>query len=209
MEFNHLVFHVETEAPAAKVGAKFPPAIKHEIKALGILLFEEDQVRRKVYRGSSKKIVQSFFRFLAKRQPTLPTLVSYNGSFFGLPVLVYHALQYGVESSALFSHYMTPSSEHLDLASEMSLYGAAIPVSMEDAGKLIGFPGRFGTPTNRLVEVDLLLMASIWLRLMLVSEKLSHDRYREKVKQVLRHFDNIPGAKKYADRIDTDVLLVK
>lgn len=200
-----LIFHLETEAPPARVGSHFPPAVKHEIKALGAVLVDpyEGSVQSKILRSSApERLISAFFKLLRKKTPIL---VSFNGSFFGLPVLLYSALRYGISMEDL-SQYFRRGFHHEDLADKLTLDGAGVAVSLEDAGKLIGFPERFGAPAARNLEADLLLLTSLWARFKLISGGtvgIPTDTYKTIVKQSL---ERIPAPDSYKESIDRDRL---
>jgi predicted PolB exonuclease-like 3'-5' exonuclease len=78
-----------------------------------------------------REIVQRFFDGLERYSPTL---VSWNGSGFDLPVLNYRALAHGVNF-----HW-----RHIDLMDVLSGYGAGGRGSLDHVAQLLRLPGKLG-----------------------------------------------------------------
>lgn len=102
---------------------------------------------------SEKEIIQTFFRAF-KDINNLPQLVSWNGSGFDIPVLIYRAMQYDLSvpllfeegnriNSMRFDNYVNRyQSRHLDLMDRFSQYGASHREAMHVVASLYGLPGK-------------------------------------------------------------------
>ena len=115
-------------------------------------------------------------RFLATLGEKKPNIVSWNGYGFGLPVLSYEACRRTLTNGSIF-HYGSKNymdrqgGDHTDLADVMSFYGAAQKVSLEDAAKLIGLPGRLFDPKVEdknfmaaALEIDVAIIALVYCK---------------------------------------------
>lgn len=139
-------------------------------------------------RSSEADLIRRFFSGLARYQPTL---VSWNGSGFDLPVLHYRALLHGVEApeywdqgefnrDAKFNHYLGRfHSRHIDLMDLLSGYQARAVQPLDQMATLLGYPGKLGMDGSQVwpaflagdlprirqyCETDVLNTYLLWLR---------------------------------------------
>lgn len=103
--------------------------------------------------SSERELVQRFFDGLERYTPTL---VSWNGSGFDLPVLHYRALRHGVNAGRYwevgetdrdfrYNNYLSRFHwRHIDLMDVLSGFGASGRASLETVAQLIGLPGKLG-----------------------------------------------------------------
>ena len=102
---------------------------------------------------SEKEILAKFFRAFNDTE-TLPQLISWNGSGFDIPVLIYRAMQYDLSAPWLFEegeriknmrfdNYVNRfHTRHLDLMDRFSQYGASRREAMDIVASLYGLPGK-------------------------------------------------------------------
>ena len=102
---------------------------------------------------SEKDILAKFFRAFNDLK-TLPQLISWNGSGFDIPVLIYRAMQYDLSAPWLFEegeriknmrfdNYVNRfHTRHLDLMDRFSQYGASRREAMDVVASLYGLPGK-------------------------------------------------------------------
>ncbi|MGO2386453.1 MAG: 3'-5' exonuclease [Psychrobacter sp.] len=102
---------------------------------------------------SEKEILAKFFRAFNDLE-TLPQLISWNGSGFDIPVLIYRAMQYDLSAPWLFEegeriknmrfdNYVNRfHTRHLDLMDRFSQYGASRREAMDIVASLYGLPGK-------------------------------------------------------------------
>lgn len=98
-------------------------------------------------------LVQRFFDGIEKYSPQL---VSWNGSGFDLPVLIYRALIHGIQAPRFWdmgeedkefkwNNYINRYHvRHLDLMDTLSLYQGRACAPLDDVTKLCGLPGKLG-----------------------------------------------------------------
>ncbi len=117
---------------------------------------------------SEKEILAKFFRAFSDVEK-LPQLVSWNGSGFDIPVLIYRAMQYDLAApwlfeegerikSMRFDNYVNRfQTRHLDLMDRFSQYGASRREAMDVVASLYGLPGKTdvdGSMVGALVAAD-------------------------------------------------------
>ncbi len=102
---------------------------------------------------SEKDILAKFFRAFNDLEK-LPQLISWNGSGFDIPVLIYRAMQYDLSAPWLFEegeriknmrfdNYVNRfHTRHLDLMDRFSQYGASRREAMDVVASLYGLPGK-------------------------------------------------------------------
>lgn len=153
--------------------------------------------------SSEKDILATFFRAFKDFQG-LPQLVSWNGSGFDIPVLIYRAMLYDLSVPLLFEegdrvrdmrydNYVNRyHSRHLDLMDRFSQYSASPRQSMDVVASLYSLPGKTavdGSMVGDLVaqaawetlttycESDVLNTWLIYLRWLRLTGKLSLDGF--------------------------------
>jgi predicted PolB exonuclease-like 3'-5' exonuclease len=152
--------------------------------------------------------VQRFFDGLERYTPTL---VSWNGSGFDLPVLAYRALRHGVNARRYwevgeadrefrYNNYLSRYHwRHIDLMDVLSGYGASGRSSLETVAQLIGLPGKLGVGGANVwpayqrgelaairdyCETDVLNTYLIYLRFQLTRGELDPIGYQKEIEFV-------------------------
>ncbi|MCL5669166.1 MAG: 3'-5' exonuclease [Gammaproteobacteria bacterium] len=147
------------------------------------------------------ELIERFFDGIEKYTPTL---VSWNGGGFDLPVLHYRALLHGVaapkywdtgeeDSSFKWNNYLSRyHSRHTDVMDLLSLYQPRAAAPLDEIATLLGFPGKLGmdgaqvwqrylqgeiTAIRDYCETDVLNTYLIYLRFELIRGHLTHDEY--------------------------------
>ncbi|WP_350561473.1 3'-5' exonuclease [Psychrobacter sp. CAL346-MNA-CIBAN-0220] len=102
---------------------------------------------------SEQEILRKFFKAFSDLD-SLPQLISWNGSGFDIPVLIYRAMQYDLSAPWLFEegdrhknmrfdNYVNRfQTKHLDLMDRFSQYGASRREAMDVVASLYGLPGK-------------------------------------------------------------------
>ncbi|MEO6698064.1 MAG: 3'-5' exonuclease [Paraperlucidibaca sp.] len=138
--------------------------------------------------SSESDLISRFYQGLERFNPTL---VSWNGSGFDLPVLHYRALLHGISAplywdqgdhnrEAKFNNYLARfHSRHTDVMDVLSGYQARAVQPLDQVATLLGFPGKMGMdgsqvwPTflagelgkiRQYCETDVLNTYLVWLR---------------------------------------------
>ena len=140
----------------AKVGNEFLPHYLQKIVAISLVLSNASNL--KVWslgdeESDEKELIQRFFGGIDKHTPTL---VSWNGSGFDLPVLHYRALLHGIaaptywemgeqQSSFRWNNYLNRFHyRHLDLMDVLAAYQNKAFAPLDDIATMLGFPGKMG-----------------------------------------------------------------
>ena len=189
----------------------FLPAPQQRIVAISVLLRSGDGLR--IFslgdeQSQERELVQRFFDGLERYSPTL---VSWNGSGFDLPVLNYRALRHGVNAHRYwevgegdrdfrYNNYLGRYHwRHIDLMDVLSGYGASGRASLELAAQLVGLPGKLGIGGSQVwsayrrgelaairdyCETDVLNTYLIYLRFDLTRGELDAATYQKELELV-------------------------
>jgi predicted PolB exonuclease-like 3'-5' exonuclease len=158
--------------------------------------------------SSEKDLIQRFFEGLEKYTPTL---VSWNGAGFDLPVLHYRALVNGVvapryweigEADAGFkwNNYLNRYHyRHMDLMDILSGYQGKTAARLDDIATMMGFPGKMGMDGSKVLdgylngeienirnycETDVLNTYLVFLRFEMMRGKLTASEYQLKTQSL-------------------------
>lgn len=185
-------------------GSEFLKHHLHRIVAVSVALRSGD--RFKVWslgneQSDERELIQRFFDGIERYSPTL---VSWNGGGFDLPVLHYRALRHGVaaprywdtgddDSNFRWNNYLNRfHSRHTDLMDVLSGYQPRAVASLNEVATLLGLPGKLGMdgaevwPRYRqgeleairnYCETDVLNTYLIYLRFELIRGRLNEDAY--------------------------------
>ena len=190
----------------AESGSTFMRHHLHKIVAISVVLKNASGL--KVWSlgeetSSEYEIVQRFFQGIEKYAPTL---VSWNGGGFDLPVLHYRALFHGIpaqryfevgdhDNTYRFNNYQNRYHwRHIDLMDVLSGYQARTVASLDDVAKLCGFPGKLAMDGSVVqerytsgdikgirdyCETDVLNTYLVYLRFELMRGNLNAVSYQE------------------------------
>lgn len=135
-------------------GSDFPPHYLHRIVAIAVLLEHENQVKcwsLGEEDSSEAELIERFFKIIQHYQPTL---VSWNGGGFDLPVLHHRAMIYAVAAPEYwdvgqwcrdrkYNHYLGRFHwRHIDLMDVLAAYQNRAFAPLDAMAKLCGFPGK-------------------------------------------------------------------
>ena len=147
-----------------KTGREFLPLHLHRIVAISIVFKHQNKL--KVWSlgeedADEKEIIQRFYSGLSQYTPTL---VSWNGTGFDLPVLHYRAMLHGVVApdywevgdsiqSFKWNNYINRYHyRHLDLMDIISAYQARASAPLDEVATMLGFPGKMGMSGSKVWE---------------------------------------------------------
>jgi predicted PolB exonuclease-like 3'-5' exonuclease len=138
--------------------------------------------------AGEKELLERFFDGIERYTPTL---VSWNGSGFDLPVIHYRSLLHGVAGSRYwetgdedrdfrYNNYLNRyHTRHVDLMDVLAAYQARAYVPLDEMATLLGFPGKMGMSgaqvwesflggdiagVRQYCETDVLNTYLVWLR---------------------------------------------
>lgn len=187
-----------------KTGSDFLPLHLQKIVAISAVLRQRDRVT--VWslgdlQSSEEDIIQRFFAGIDKYTPTL---VSWNGCGFDLPVLHYRSLLHGIsaprywetgDNDAQFkwNNYLNRyHNRHLDLMDVLASYQGRGNAPLDEIATLLGFPGKMGMSGSLVwdqycqgnlsgirdyCETDVLNTYLVFLRFEKIRGQLSESEY--------------------------------
>lgn len=191
-----------------QTGSDFLPLHMHRICAISVVLRHADKVR--VWSlgevGSPEaELVQRFYDGIDK---FTPTLVSWNGGGFDLPVLHYRALLHGVQAPRYWdtggddrdfkwNNYLSRYHErHTDLMDVLANYQPRASAKLDEIATMLGFPGKMGMSGAKVwdaylageigairdyCETDVLNTYLVYLRFELIRGRLTAAAYKREL----------------------------
>lgn len=159
--------------------------------------------------SNEKNLIDAFFKCLEKY---LPSLVSWNGSGFDLPVLHYRALLHGISSPSYWNtgeqgdtrfrwnNYLNRyHTRHTDLMDILAAYQGRANAPLTEIAVMLGFPGKLGMDGAQVwetfleghpdrirhyCETDVLNTYLIYLRFELMRGNLTESDYEQECDKV-------------------------
>jgi len=153
--------------------------------------------------ASEKEIIERFFSGIDKY---IPTIVSWNGKGFDLPVLHYRSLIHGVpaqrywetgehDQSFKWNNYLSRyHRRHTDLMDVIAGFENRAIAPLDQIATLLGFPGKMGMSGAKVwdyyldgkiadirnyCETDVLNTYLVYLRFQLINGSLNQDEYQQ------------------------------
>lgn len=198
----------------AKTGNDFFPLHLQKIVAISLVLSTASQI--KVWslgteQSDEKELITRFFTGLDKH---IPTLVSWNGCGFDLPVLHYRALLHGIPApqyweigdnnqSFRYNNYLNRyHMRHVDLMDILAGYQNKAFAPLDEIASMLGFPGKMGMhgslvhkaflageieAIRNYCETDVLNTWCVFTRFELMRGNLTQDEYQSHI-QRLRNY---------------------
>lgn len=192
-------------------GTEFMPLHLHRIVAISVVFEKGEQL--KVWslgdiNASEKELVQRFYEGIEQH---VPTIVSWNGAGFDLPVLNYRALLHGVQAprywetgsddtSFRYNNYISRYHwRHVDVMDVLGNYQPRAGAKLDEVATMLGFPGKFGmsgadvwtkfkqgeiAAIRDYCETDVLNTYLVFLRFELIRGRCMPEIYEQKVARV-------------------------
>ena len=229
---GHLVLDIETipdpELPRLDDSDKVPPPPHNQIVTIGCMLLEDHEPRRLGVVGEGKgegEMLADFAQWLDARKPTV---VTWNGRGFDMPVIMSRALRHGVSMPWWFhdrnTRYRYSAEGHFDVMDFLTDFGAARNARLDAYARLVGFPGKVGVDgsqvapmvhAGKLDEVaayclcDVTQTAAVFLRVELLRGTFDRARFRTLGAGLLAFIDQQPRLALIADKIDRGRFLIE
>ncbi len=207
-------------------GLPAPP--HHSLVCIGVLWLDQDlAVKRLGIIGEGKDeagIVADFAQFLDRHRPTL---VTFNGRGFDLPVIAARCLKHGQPFTYYYRdrdvRYRFSPDGHLDLMDYLADFGAAKRSRLDTMARLCGMPGKVGVDgkdvgpmvhAGRLAEVqnyclcDVVQTAGVFLRTQLLRGELAREHYLVAMRSLMSTARDDERTRAVADAWEVDVLLL-
>lgn len=145
-----------------KTGSDFLAHPLHRVVSIGVLYQGGEQIKLSAFGRDSEDegaLLRQFFDVIEQRTPTL---VSWNGGGFDLPVLHYRALLHGIQAprywdqgdddrSFRYNNYLGRFHwRHIDLMDVLAAYQMRATAGLDTIASLLGFPGKLGMDGSRV-----------------------------------------------------------
>ncbi len=233
---SFLIFDIETvidpelpivDGPDAQ---KLPPPPHHQVIAIGALLLNTTDLSPKRLgivgrqNDDEQAILREFAELVDKHSPTL---VTYNGRGFDLPVIALRCFRHGIPFRGYYRgrdmRYRFTEAGHFDLMDYMSDFGAARPVKLDVMAKMCGMPGKVGVDgkdvgplfhKGKIEEIrnyclcDVIQTTGVFLRVQLLRGELTEERYLSAMKQLILLAQTDERVKPVAEKMDISRLLL-
>jgi len=233
---SFLIFDIETivdpelpivDGPDAQ---KLPPPTHHRVICIGALLLTGSALapKRLGIVGRETQDEEAMLReFSELVDQHHPTLVTYNGRGFDLPVIAMRCFRHGVPFRAYYKgrdmRYRFTEAGHFDLMDFLSDYGASRPSKLDVVAKMCGMPGKVGVDgkdvgplffKGRIDEIrdyclcDVIQTAGVFLRVQLLRGEIDRDQYVSAMRALIELTQNEPRVAAVAEAMDIERLLL-
>jgi predicted PolB exonuclease-like 3'-5' exonuclease len=203
-----VMFHKRAEETG---GSEFLRHYLHRIVAISVVLCTPDKLSVWSLGDPDAPEAELLKRFFDGIERFTPTLVSWNGSGFDLPVIHYRSLLHGVAAPRYWdtgndnrdfkwNNYISRYHErHTDLMDVLAGYQPRANAPLDDIATMLGLPGKTGMSGSMVwdhylagdivgirnyCETDVLNTYLVYLRFELVRGHISHVRYAQLCTQV-------------------------
>lgn len=194
-----------------KTGSDFLQHHLHRIVAISIVLRTRDSLKVWSLGDEGADEGELVARFFDGIERYTPTLVTWNGGGFDLPVLHYRALLHGIsaprywetgneDTSFRYNNYLARFHwRHVDLMDVLSGYQARAVARLDEVATMLGFPGKMGMDGSKVwdaflegriadirnyCETDVLNTWLVWLRFEVMRGVLTADQCEAELKLV-------------------------
>ena len=145
-----------------KTDSDFLPLCQHRIVAISVALRRGESFKVWSLGDQSSDELEIIKRFFDGIEKYVPTLLTWNGSGFDLPVLHYRALKHGIQaqkywdtgaldSNFKFNNYLSRfHNRHIDLMDVLSGYQPKGRVALDQIAIMLGFPGKLGMSGDKV-----------------------------------------------------------
>lgn len=192
-------------------GSEFLPCHQQKIVAISAVRRSRDEFKVATFGeadSSEADIIRSFYKVIEKYTPTL---VSWNGSGFDLPVLHYRSLINGVDASRYWdmgeddrdmkwdNYIQRYHWRHTDLMDVLAGFNPRSAAPLDEIATMLGFPGKLGMDGSKVwdtwleggindireyCETDVLNTWLVYLAFEKMRGRLSDTEYNAEIKLV-------------------------
>ncbi len=213
-------------------GSDFLPHYLQRIVAISVVLRSHDKLKVWSLGDTDASEQELLERFFAGIDKFTPTLVSWNGSGFDLPVIHYRALLHGVcaprywdtgndDNNFRWNNYLNRFHDrHTDLMDVIAGYQTRANAPLDKIATLLGFPGKMGMSGDKVwdqyhagnigairdyCETDVLNTYLVYLRFELIRGKLNSVSYTNEINLVHETLkaENKPHLNEFLDNFET------
>jgi len=192
----------------AKVGNDFLPHYLQKICAISLVISSNTQLKVWSLGDEDSDEKELITRFYAGIDKHTPTLVSWNGSGFDLPVLHYRSLLHGISAPTYWetgenqqnfkwNNYLSRFHyRHMDLMDLIAGYQNRAFAPLDDISSMLGFPGKMGMSGSKVweqfaagqiksirdyCETDVLNTYCVYQRFELIRGTINQEEYNQSI----------------------------
>ncbi len=214
--------------PSPGTERSFPPIFACKPVVIGVMWLDENLACKKAGTiGEGKDeggMLADFAEFMARWEPTI---VTWNGRGFDLPVLMLRSLRHGVSAPWYYRksgyRYRYGTDRHVDLCDVLADHGATRMTSLHGAARLIGLPGKEGVDGSQVEALyrtgqiealrgyclsDVAQTAFLFLRFRLLAGLLDRPAYTQAASALLDIIAADPRLGVLAGHVDRPRLLL-
>lgn len=189
----------------------------HRVIAISVLLRTQDKISLWSLGEVESAEAELVQRFYAGIERYVPTLVTWNGRGFDLPVLHYRALLHGVaaprywdtgddDNAFKWNNYLSRFHQrHTDLMDVLAGYEGRAVAPLHEIATMLGFPGKLGITgadvwdrylagdvagIRDYCETDVLNTYLVYLRFELVRGRMQPERYESACRQLREYLQS-------------------
>lgn len=182
----------------------FLPLHLHQVVAISLVMRTQDQLKVWSLGDITSNEADLIGRFYLGIDRYTPTLVSWNGSGFDLPVLHYRGMKHGVVAAQYwdqgdrrqefrYNNYTNRYHQrHTDVMEVLSMYQARATVKLDQMALMLGYPGKMGMAGDKVYdavqagdlksvrdycETDVLNTYLVYLRMQHMRGQISSDTF--------------------------------
>lgn len=198
----------------AKVGNDFLPHYLQKICAISLVISNGSQLKVWSLGDEDSDEKELITRFFAGIEKHIPTLVSWNGSGFDLPVLHYRSLLHHVtaptywevgenQQTFRWNNYLSRFHyRHIDLMDLIAGYQNKAFAPLDDISSMLGFPGKMGMSGSKVweqytsgqiksirdyCETDVLNTYCVYLRFELIRGVINMNEYNNAIELLKKY----------------------
>ncbi|HSG11571.1 MAG TPA: 3'-5' exonuclease [Gammaproteobacteria bacterium] len=211
---GRVMFHKRAEESG---GSEFLRHHLHRIVAISVVLRTPDKFKVWTLGEADSPEEEILTRFFDGIERFTPTLVSWNGSGFDLPVIHYRSLLHGIQAPRYWdtggddknfkwNNYLSRFHErHTDVMDVLAGYQPRATARLDEIATLLGFPGKMGMSGAKVwdnyldgdingirnyCETDVLNTYLVYQRFQLIRGHISHKEYDAVCEQVRAELAN-------------------
>ena len=199
-----------------QTGSEFLSLEQHKVVAISVAMRSRDGFKAWSLGEADSPEAELVRRFFDSIERFTPTLVSWNGNGFDLPVLHYRAMRHSLQARRFWetgdedqafrwNNYLSRYHwRHIDLMDVLAGYQARGRASLEHVAALLGLPGKLGMSGDKVwgaycegrieeirayCETDVLNTYLVLLRFELIRGRLTAESYEEEIKRAWEWLD--------------------
>jgi 3'-5' exonuclease len=210
-----------TQLRVQKTGSEFLALHLHRIVAISVVLATRDRLAVWSLGEEDAPEKELLARFFEGVERYTPTLVTWNGGGFDLPVIHYRALMHGISAPRYwdtgdddrefrYNNYLSRYHwRHLDLMDVLAGFQMRANAPLDEVASLLGFPGKMGMSGAKVwdaylagdirgirnyCETDVLNTYLVYLRFERLRGRLTEQALEKELERVRRMLDESPEA---------------